>query len=304
MVEVVRTPEERFAGLAGFDHPPHYLDVEVGDVGLRLARVELGPPDSASVVLLHGEPTWGYLYREVVGPLAAAGYRTILPDLPGFGRSDKPADPGWYSYDRLAEAFAAHLAAAVPSGPLTLVVHDWGGPIGLRWAVEHPDRVAGLVILDTALYAPGGRPSEAWQRFRDFVARGEELPIGWLVDGGTVRELGESGRAAYEAPFPDLASQAGARALPLLVPTADGDPGAGQMWAVLQALGEWTAPTLLIWGADDQVLPPRIGQRWARDIPGCVGMHVLPGAGHFLQEDAGRRIGELIAGFLRDHVSR
>jgi haloalkane dehalogenase len=301
-MDVLRTPDERFESLPGWAHPPAWTDVDVDGTELRLARVEVGPRDGHPVVLLHGEPTWGYLYREVVGPLAAAGLRCIVPDHPGFGRSDKPDELGWFTYDRLVASLDAHLTA-LDLPPVTLVVHDWGGPIGLRWAVEHPDRVARLVILDTGLYAPGGSPSEAWAAFRAFVERTEELPIGMLVDGASVRELDAATGAADEAPFHTPAAQAGARALPLLVPVADDDPGAAEQWRTLQALEDWHHPTLLLWGEDDVVLPPRIGHRWAASIPGSVGITTFAGAGHFLQEDVGRELGEAIVTFIGEHPS-
>jgi haloalkane dehalogenase len=298
-LDVLRTPDDRFDGLRGWDHPAAWSEVDVDGTVLRLARVEVGPADGHPIVLLHGEPTWGYLYRDVVGPLAAAGLRCIVPDHPGFGRSDKPSEVGWYSYDRLVASLHAHLDA-LDLPPVTLVVHDWGGPIGLRWAVEHPERVARLVVLDTGLYAPGGEPSVAWSAFRAFVERTDELPIGMLVDGGCVRELSSDEVAAYEAPFHVPTAQAGARALPLLVPVADSDPGAAEQWRTLQALGEWRAPTVLLWGADDRILPVRIGQRWARSIPGSVGITTFAGAGHFLQEDVGAELGNAITAFVRD----
>jgi haloalkane dehalogenase len=300
MVEVVRTPDDRFGPVAPPGADLGYTEVEVDGTNLRLAHVALGPTDGETVVLLHGEPTSSHLWRDVLPPLAAAGLRAIAPDLVGFGRSDKPADIGWYTPERLAASLATHLDALAP-GPLTLVVHDWGGMLGLPWAVEHPDRVARLVITDTGLYSPGGRMSDAWQAFRDFVERTDELPIGFLVSEATVRGLSAQEQAAYEAPFPDAASQAGARALPLLVPQADDDPGAARSWRSRQALAEWSQPTLVLWGAEDRILTPRVGERFAEDIPGCVGLELVEDAGHFLQEDAGEEIGERIARFVAEH---
>lgn len=296
MTDAVRTPDDRFADLPGWPYQPIHREWE----GLRLARVEEGPEGAPTVVLLHGEPTWGYLYRDVVPPLLDAGMRVVVPDHPGFGRSDKPTDRAWFTYDRLVAALDAQLADLTE--PFVLVVHDWGGPIGLRWAVENPDRVAGLVILDTALYAPGGTPSEAWLQFRGFVERAEQLPVGFLVDGGCVADLPEEVRAAYEAPFAEPAAHAGALALPVLVPLEDDDPVAEAMWQVNQALRDWQQPTLVLWGEDDPILPPRIGRRWADTIPGAVGFETFSPAGHFLQEDVGQRIGERIAAFVAEHT--
>jgi haloalkane dehalogenase len=301
VTEVRRRDEVAFTDLPDWPYASSVrTELEVDGTPLGLAHVEAGPSDGHPVVLVHGEPTWGYLYRHVLPVLADARLRAVAVDLVGFGRSDVPLDPAWFTYDRLVAAFGAHLDRIVGSEPVTLVVHDWGGPIGLRWAVEHPDRVARLVVFDTALYAPGGTPSPAWTAFRRLVEDSEQLPIGWLVDGGSVTELSAEVRAAYDAPFPDGPSQAGAKALPLLVPVADDDPAAPAMWATLQALRDWEHPTTIVWGGEDRILPPRVGERWARDVPGCVGMHVLPAAGHFLQEDQGARVGELIVDHVRD----
>lgn len=303
MVFTVRTPDERFADLPGWPYEPSYA--EVGD--LRLARVDEG--DGHPVVLVHGEPTWGYLWRKVVPPLLDAGLRAVVPDQVGFGRSDKPARREWYTYDRLVESFAGHLDAIALDEPVTLVVHDWGGPVGLRWAVEHADRVARLAILNTGLYrprssderhAPGGRMSEAWQRFHDFVEAATSLPIGQLVRGGTANGLDDEVVAAYEAPFHDEASQSGALALPLLVPTHDDHPSARAMGETLTALGDWEKPVLLLWGADDPIIPPEVGERLAAAIGSAVGVETVSPAAHFLQEDAGDEIGRRLVRFVSE----
>lgn len=300
-MDVSRTPDDRFVDLPGWDRDPTYLDWE----GLRLARVEDGPADAdETVVLLHGEPTWSYLYRHVIPPLVAAGHRVVAPDLPGFGRSDKPTDRAWFTYDRLYAAVDAHLSTPDLEAPFTLVVHDWGGALGLPWAVANPERLARLVILNTALYAPGGTPSEAWKSFRAFVETADELPVGFLVDGGCARDLEEAERAAYEAPLHEPAAHAGALALPMLVPLEDDDPGAERMWAANQGLAGFDRPTLIVWGEDDPILPVRIGRRWAEAIPGCVGMETFSPAMHFLQEDAGDDLGTLIGSFVSGTYAR
>lgn len=291
MVDVVRTPDERFDGLPGWDHPPHYVEV----AGHRLAHVDVGA--GPTVVLLHGEPTWGYLWRSVVPGLVEAGLRAFVPDQIGFGRSDKPTVRRWFTYDRLVDSFAGHLDAAGIDGPVTLVVHDWGGPVGLRWAVNNPERVARLVILNTALYASGGTPSAAWQQFRSYVESADELPIAQLVQGAATTDLADDVVAGYEAPFHEPAAQAGALALPVIVPVSDDDPGADEMIATLEELGRWEKPTLVIWGEQDPILPRRIGERFARDIPGAQEIIGVDGS-HFLQEDSGPRIAQEIAGFI------
>ncbi len=293
--DVLRTPEDRFTDLPGWEHDPRYVEAEVDGLPLRLARVDEGGGDP--VVLLHGEPTWGFLYRRVVGPLLDAGLRVVVPDHPGFGRSDKPTDRGWFSYESMYASLESHLERIGLDDPVTLVVHDWGGPLGLRWAVEHPGEVARLAILDTALYAPGGEPTDDWLSFRDFVAGADELPVGMLVAGGSATDLPDEVVAGYEAPFHTPAAHAGAIELPLMVPLSDDDPGARRMWEVNQALDDWHRDTLIVWGDDDHILPPSIGRRWADQIPGCVGFETLENASHFLQEDRGPALGERLAEF-------
>lgn len=292
MPDVYRTPDDRFDGLWSLE--PRYTQWE----GLRLAWHEAGPPDGHPVVLVHGEPTWGWLYRAYVDVLVSAGCRVLLPDLVGFGRSDKPTDRGWYSYDRLVAAFTATMGAADPAEPVTLVVHDWGGPVGLRWAVEHPDRVARIVMHDTGLYAPGARLSDAFHRWQEYVRRAETLPVADIVQRSTVRTLSDDELRGYEAPFPEPAAQAGALALPLLVPTADDHPSAPAMIAVHQALLAWQGPVLMLWAADDPIIPPVVGQAYAAAIPGAVGCEVVGPAHHFLQEDVGSELAQRIARFI------
>jgi haloalkane dehalogenase len=290
MVDIVRSDEEALAGLPDFGFAPHYREVE----GLRLAHLDEGA--GAPVVFVHGEPTWSFLWRRVIPPVRAAGFRCIAPDLAGFGRSDKPTDMRWYSYDRHV-ALAATLLEDLDLRGATMVVHDWGGPIGLRLAVEHADRVERLVILDTGLFTGTQRMTEAWQAFRDFVERTEDLPIGTLVRGACNVDPGEAVVAAYEAPFPDAASKAGARAFPLLIPHTPEAPGAAAGRAVLEALRADRRPTLMLWADSDPVLPLQVGESFAAAI-GRESPRVIPEASHFLQEDKGPEIGELIAEWL------
>jgi haloalkane dehalogenase len=291
MTNVFRTPEDRFAGLPDFPFPAHYS--QWGD--LRLARVDEG--QGAPVVFLHGEPTWSFLWRHVIAPVLEAGYRCIAPDLPGFGRSDKPTAIEWYTYDHHAEAMAA-LAEELDLRGATLVVHDWGGPIGLRLAVEQPERFDRLVIMDTGLFTGHQKMSDAWVAFRDFVARTEDVPVGFLVRGACHSDPGDEVIAAYEAPFPTAGAKAGARAFPLIIPTTPDAPGAAAGQRVLEALRTDGRAKLVLWADSDPVLPLSTGQRFAEAIGTSVD-HVIEGAGHFLQEDAGPHIGRLIADWLR-----
>jgi haloalkane dehalogenase len=292
-MDTTRTPDARFADLPGFPYEPRYSDVD----GLRLARVDDG--DGHPVVLVHGEPTWGYLWRTVLPPLLEAGARVVVPDQVGFGRSDKPTDRSWFTYDRLVASFAGHMEACALEEPVTLVVHDWGGPVGLRWAVEHPEQVARLVILDTGLYARGTRMPAIWQTFRDHCEVATSLPIGLLVQGGTLTELSDEVVGAYEAPFHDDEAQAGALALPLLVPTHDDHPSAETMIAVAERLRSWEQPTTVIWGEQDEILPLAVGEHLARAIPGATDPVIGVRGSHFLQEDAGPEIGARIAELLQ-----
>jgi haloalkane dehalogenase len=266
--------------------------------GVRLAHVAVEPPAASGppVVFVHGEPTWSFLWRTVIPPVLDAGFRCIAPDLPGFGRSDKPVDLEWYSYDRHTAA-VADLLERLDLRDVTMVVHDWGGPIGLRVAVEHPDRVARMVILDTGLFTGHQSMTEAWTRFRDFVARTPDLPIGFLVRGACHRDPGEAVLAAYDAPFPNEASKAGARAFPLMLPTTPDAPGAAAGRRVLDALRGDERPKLVLWAAEDPVLPLATGKRFAAALNTEV-HEVIPEASHFLQEDQGERIGRSIAAWL------
>jgi haloalkane dehalogenase len=292
--EIVRTPDDAFAGLPDFPFAPHYREVD----GLRLAHIDegQGPP----VLFMHGEPTWSFLWRRLIPPVVEAGFRAIAPDMAGFGRSDKPTDIGWYSYERHV-ALSATILDDLDLHGATIVVHDWGGPIGLRLAVEHPDRIERMVILDTGLFTGSQRMTDAWLAFRDFVARTEDLPVGMLVRGACHTDPGDAVIAAYDAPYPNAASKAGARAFPLLIPHAPDAPGAAAGQSVLEALREDRRPTLMLWGDSDPVLPPSVGERFAEAI-GRPRPQMIEGASHFLQEDCGPLLGGLIAEWLGSAV--
>ena len=290
----VRTPDERFAGLPDFDYQPRYF--ETAD-GLRIAYLDEGPPDAPPVWFMHGEPTWSFLWRRVFPAVRDAGFRCIVPDLAGFGRSDKPTDFDWYTYDRHT-AVMAELLEHLDLRGATMVVHDWGGPVGLRLAVEHAARVDRIAILDTGLFTGHQRMSDAWEQFRAFVERTEDLPIGMLVGGACLTPPAPAVLAAYEAPFPDAASKAGARAFPLMIPLTPDAPGAQAGQAVLAALKDDERPTLVLWADQDPILPLKTGHRFAEAI-GAPEPEVIEGASHFLQEDQGERIGERLAQWLK-----
>jgi haloalkane dehalogenase len=232
----------------------------------------------------------------VIPPVRDAGYRCIAPDLPGFGRSDKPVDLAWYSYDRHVASVAA-LVEELDLHAATVVVHDWGGPIGLRVAVEQPERIARIVALDTGLFTGHQRMTDAWMAFRNFVERTEDLPVGLLVRRACLRDPGDDVIAAYDAPFVNAAAKAGARAFALMLPLSPDAPGAQDGARVLAALRADIRPKLFLWADSDPVLPLETGRRFAAALGGEIDQ-VIAGASHFLQEDAGDEIGRLIADWL------
>ncbi len=289
-MDAYRTPGERFADLPGFPFEPHYREV----AGLRLAHIDEG--EGAPVIFFHGEPTWSYLWRKVIPPVRDAGYRCIAPDYAGFGRSDKPTDLAWYSYDRHTE-MTATLLSDLDLRDATVVVHDWGGPIGLRLAVEHADRISRIVIMDTGLFTGEQPMSDAWKTFRDFVERTEDLPVAFLVKGGCAREMPDDVFAAYDAPFPVPEAKAGTRSFPLMLPTTPGMPGAAAGKRALEALRTDERPTLILWADADPIIPFKVGEKFAAAINAEAPVKI-ENASHFLQEDAGEEIGKLIADWL------
>lgn len=290
-MDVFRTPDERFADLPGYDYEPRYEQFD----GLRLHRVDEG--EGRPVICFHGEPSWGYLYRKMLGPLLEAGYRVICPDLAGFGRSDKPTEIGWYSYDRHTELTAEHLDR-LDLWDAVVVAHDWGGMIGLRWAVANADRVGALVILNTGLYT--GRVSKGFMAWRDFAEKNPDLPIGRVIQGATATQLPDDVLAAYEAPFPNAEAKAGAASFPLLIPLSDEDAGAVEMVAVADQLSGWEKPAMVAFSDSDPVFRyPRAGQRFVDLIPTVDQQVKIGGAAHFLQEDAGEQIATEVLSFLK-----
>lgn len=290
MTDAVRTPDELLENLPDFPWRSAYRTRD----GLRLAHLDEG--QGAPVVFMHGEPTWSFLWRSVMPPVLDAGFRCVAPDHAGFGRSDKPMDVDWYSYTRHTE-MTGSLLEELDLHDVTMVVHDWGGPIGLRIAVEQRERVSRLVIMDTGLFTGHQHMSDAWIAFRDFVARTEDLPISMLVRGACHTDPGDDVAAAYDAPYANAASKAGARAFPLMLPTSPDMPGAQEGQRVLDALREDRRPTLMLWADSDPVLTLQTGERFAQAI-GVDAPTVIQNASHFLQEDQGPEIGRRIADWL------
>jgi haloalkane dehalogenase len=289
-VEAVRTPEEKLEGLPDYPFESRYREVD----GLRLAHLDEG--DGKPVVFFHGEPTWSYLWRKVIPPVRDAGFRCIAPDYAGFGRSDKPTDLGWYSYDRHVELMA-QLLDELDLRDATVVVHDWGGPIGLRLAVEHPERISRIVIMETGPFTGHQRMSDAWFAFRDFVRDNEDVPVGFLVRGGCKHDPGDDVIAAYNAPYIDGASKAGARAFPLILPTTPDAVGAVEGKRVADGLREDDRPALVLWADSDPILPFAVGERVSSELD-LPAPRAIADASHFLQEDAGPEIGAIIADWL------
>jgi haloalkane dehalogenase len=305
-MDVLRTPEDRFADLPGFGHPPAYAEVPDPDGGtLRMAYVDAGPADGPVALLLHGEPTWSFLYREVVDVLTAAGIRTVTPDLVGFGRSDKPARVEDHTYARHVEWVRALTLDVLDLRDVTLVGQDWGGLIGLRLVAEHPDRFARVVAANTGLPTGDVDMPAVWWEFRRAVERAEVLDVGRLVQSGCRTRLDDAVRAAYDAPFPDGAHLAGPRAMPLLVPTSPDDPATGANRAAWETLAALDLPFLVAF-SDGDPITGGMAPVLRRAMAGARGLDhpVLEGAGHFLQEDAGRRLGEVVAAFVAGQPPR
>jgi haloalkane dehalogenase len=299
-MDVLRTPDERFAGLPGYDFAPHYLQVptEGESAELRLHYIDEGPRDGQVVLLMHGEPSWCYLYRKMIPGIVAAGHRAIAPDLMGFGRSDKPAAREDYSYARHV-AWIASLVEQLDLHGITMFGQDWGSLIGLRVAAEHEDRFARIVIGNGGL-PTGSRPlTDAFMRWQKFSQSAPALPIGRLIQGGTVTTLPDDVVAAHDAPFPDESYKAGARMFPMLVPTSPDDPAGEANRRAWQVFDRWQKPFLTAFSDSDPIT--KGGERVLQSrIPGAAGQpHItITGAGHFLQEDKGEELAQVVNDFI------
>jgi haloalkane dehalogenase len=294
-MKVLRTPDERFATLPDFPFAPHYAEIETGEgTRLRLHYLDEGPRDGSPVLLLHGEPSWCFLYRKMISLLVARGHRVLAPDLIGFGRSDKPAERSDYTFERHVDCMSAWLTQLELTG-LTLFCQDWGGLIGLRLVARFPERFDRVIAANTGLPAGGGRaplPFRLWLAFSQYVPR---LPIGWLIGKGTVRGLSDAEKRAYDAPFPSEDYKAGARQFPSLVPITDAHASVAECKQAWKVLGSFDKPFVTAFSDRDPIT--RGGDRIFRErIPGTKGQpHVVIGnAGHFLQEDQPEQLARLI----------
>ncbi|MGH3390106.1 MAG: haloalkane dehalogenase [Actinomadura sp.] len=300
-MRLLRTPDDRFAGVSDFPYEPRYADVPDQDGGtLRMAYYEAGPADGPVVLCLHGEPSWSYLYRHVMRVLAADGLRVVAPDLVGFGRSDKPAEIADHTYARHIAWVRALVCDVLDLRDMTLVGQDWGGLIGLRLAVAEPDRFPRIVAANTGLPTGDFPMPETWLRFRETVRTAPSFDIARGIQSGCRTTLSGEVLAAYDAPFPDESYKAGPRAMPGLVPAEPDDPEAPANRAAWDVLRRWDGPFLVAFSDRDPITGP-MAPLFTQLIPGAKGLThpTIEGAGHFLQEDAGERLGHEIAAFVR-----
>jgi haloalkane dehalogenase len=298
-MDVLRTPDERFADLPAYPFSPHYLEVADGDGGeLRVHYVDEGPAGADPVLLLHGEPSWSFLYRKMIPIVVAAGHRAVAPDLVGFGRSDKPASRTDYTYQRHVDWLRA-LVEGLDLRDITLVGQDWGGLIGLRLVAEHEDRFARVVAANTFLPTGDRDPGDAFLAWQKFSQEMPTFPVGRIVNGGCVTELPEDVVAAYDAPFPDETYKEGARQFPLLVPTSPSDPAAEPNRRAWEVLSKFDKPFLTAFSDSDPITggADRVLQE---AIPGAKGRPhtTLSGGGHFLQEDVGEELARVLVDFV------
>jgi len=298
-MKYVRTPDERFANLPGYPFAPRYVNIPDGDGGiLRLHYIDEGPRDGAVVLLLHGEPSWSYLYRKMIPPIVAAGHRAVAPDLIGFGRSDKPTEQSDYTYQRHVD-WIASFVEQLDLRDITYFGQDWGALIGLRVAAENEARFARIIIGNGGLPTGDRPPNEAFMRWQKFSQTAPAFEVGRIIQGGTATTLPDDVVAAYDAPFPDDSYKAGARIFPSLVPTRPDDPAAEanrRAWEVLQ---RWEKPFLTAFSDSDPIT--KGGERVFQSlVPGATGQPhtTIAGAGHFLQEDKGDELAEVVVDFI------
>ena len=296
-MDVLRTPDERFTDLPGHPWQPTYA--ETSD-GLRMAVLDEGPREAPVVLLLHGEPSWSYLYRTMVPVLLDAGLRVVAPDLIGFGRSDKPREQGDYTYARHVEWLRSVLFDRLDLAGVTLVCQDWGGLLGLRLVAEHPGRFARVVTTNTGLPDGTWRLNEDWWKFHDFIERTPELPIGLLVSFGCEEPMDPAVVAAYDAPFPDASYQAGAKAFPDLIPQRPDDPGSAPNQAAWEVLRRFDRPWLCAFSDGDPITAGGEAA-FVGVVPGTAGQPhtTIEGAGHFVQEDRGPELARVVVDWMQ-----
>jgi haloalkane dehalogenase len=299
-MKTVRTPDDRFAALVDFPFSPNYVDIPDGDgATLRVHHLDEGASDAPIVLLMHGEPSWSFLYRQMIPVLVDAGLRAVAPDLVGFGRSDKPADRGDYTYQRHVDWMTSWLEAA-DLRDVTLVCQDWGGLIGLRLLAEHPERFARAVAANTFLPTGDRHPGDAFLAWQKFSQEAPDFEVGKIVNGGCQTTLTPEVIAGYDAPFPDDTYKEGARQFPLLVPSSPDDPAAEPNRAAWESLRKWTKPFLCAF-SDHDPITAGADQVLREEIPGCKGQPhtTIKGGGHFLQEDCGPELARVVSDFVK-----
>ncbi|HEV2990364.1 MAG TPA: haloalkane dehalogenase [Candidatus Angelobacter sp.] len=293
-MQILRTPDDRFINLPGYNFAPHYVEID----GLRIHYLDEGPKNLAPVLLLHGEPSWCYLYRKMVPVLVAAGQRVIAPDLIGFGRSDKPISREDYSYQRHVDWMSAFVRA-LDVQEITLFGQDWGGLIGLRILTDDPDRFARVVVSNTGLPTGDEKPTEGFLRWRQYSQTTPNFHVGGIVKGACANDLPADVIAAYNAPFPEDRYKAGPRQFPLLVPTEPNDPASEANRKAWQVLQRWEKPLLTAFSDGDPVT--KGGERpFQKLVPGAQNQPhaTIKGAGHFLQEDKGEELAMVVVDFI------
>ena len=301
-MKILRTPDERFENLTGYPYDPHYAEVSVGgdpDTALRIHYVDEGPADAPAILMMHGEPSWSYLYRKMIPIFVEAGYRAVAPDLVGFGRSDKPVERANYTYARHL-GWMQDWFDQLKLTDVTLVCQDWGGLLGMRLVAAQPDRFSRVVTANTMMPTGDMNPGKAFKKWLKFSQETPTFPIGEMLQKSTTTDLTDDVIAAYDAPFPSDEYKAGARQFPALVPITPDDPEAQpnrDAWKVLQT---FTKPWLCAFSDQDPVT--RGADKFITAvIPGCKGQPhtTIENGGHFLQEDKGEELANVVVGFIR-----
>lgn len=299
-MQALRTPDECFAHLPGYPFTPHYVMVDDTEGGqLRMHYVDEGDRQAPVVLMLHGEPSWSYLYRKMIPLIVAAGYRAIAPDLIGFGRSDKPTERNDYTYQRHVD-WVRSLLVQLDLTEITLVCQDWGGLIGLRLVGEHPERFARVVAANTMLPTGDHHPGEAFLKWQQFSQSTPVFGVGFIVRGGCATPLQDDVIAAYDAPFPDDTYKAGARQFPMLVPIRPDDPASAPNRKAWETLMQFRKPFLTAF-SDKDAITAAAAPILRKLIPGCEGQPhtTIENGGHFLQEDQGEKLAEVVVDFIR-----
>ena len=299
-MKTLRTPDDRFANLPGWSFDPRYVDIDDTEGGtLRVHYVDEGPADAAPILLMHGEPSWAYLYRTMIPVLVDAGLRVVVPDLVGFGRSDKPTEQSDYTYARHVAWMSEVVFDALGLDDITFFGQDWGGLVGLRLVAAQPDRFARVVVANTGLPTGDRPPTEAFLAWQRFSQETPVFPVGKLINGGCTSDLSAEVIAAYDAPFPDDTYLAGARIFPTLVPTKADDEAHIDNTAAWDVLRKFEKPFLCAFSDGDPIT--KGGERgFLGHVPGAEGQPhtTIKGGGHFLQEDKGPELAKVIAAFI------